>query len=487
MRRTVLVAAAIVAAALATGLSGCGGGHRDAPGSTLTGTLTGSRGSLVPGPGEPLAPRTELAPGGPVVRTLTSFVQLSDLHVTDEESPLRAEQADRIGGSVASSFRPQESLSAQVLAAAVESANALHPGWAIVSGDIVDSDQANELGWAIRVLDGGLVTPDSGRPGYDGVQAKANADPFLYRPDIDAPRHPGLLADAQEPFRSPGLRMPWLPLVSNHDVLVQGVVRPDPALTRVATGNRKLREPSRAALDVVRSARASGRAIDTLLEGDRLGTYGAIAPDAGRRPLGNGTVAVLARAAKVETRAGLLTYDRSVAPGVAMIALDTADRAGGAGGVLPASELAWLAGALVRHRGEHLVVVSPTPLEETRGGGGALALLDRTPGIVAVLAGDTHRNRIRARRTSSGGYWLVRSASLADYPQQFRAYRLQELAGGRVALDTWVVDQAGDSRATGFRRLAGISRDLAYLDTQGGRSQGYAGTRADRNARLFLP
>jgi hypothetical protein len=36
-------------------------------------------------------------------------------------------------------------------------------------------------------------------------------------------------------------------------------------------------------------------------------------------------------------------------------------------------------------------------------------------------------------------------------------------------------------------KLAAISRQLAYLDFQGGRVQGFAGTRADRNARLYLP
>ena len=34
--------------------------------------------------------------------------------------------------------------------------------------------------------------------------------------------------------------------------------------------------------------------------------------------------------------------------------------------------------------------------------------------------------------------------------------------------------------------LAGISRELAYLDAQGGRPQHFAGTRADRNARLYV-
>jgi hypothetical protein len=34
-------------------------------------------------------------------------------------------------------------------------------------------------------------------------------------------------------------------------------------------------------------------------------------------------------------------------------------------------------------------------------------------------------------------------------------------------------------------RLATISRQLAYLDFQGGRPQDFAGTRSDRNANLY--
>ena len=33
--------------------------------------------------------------------------------------------------------------------------------------------------------------------------------------------------------------------------------------------------------------------------------------------------------------------------------------------------------------------------------------------------------------------------------------------------------------------LAGISRELAYLDAQGGRPQQFAGAQQDRNVRLF--
>ena len=48
-------------------------------------------------------------------------------------------------------------------------------------------------------------------------------------------------------------------------------------------------------------------------------------------------------------------------------------------------------------------------------------------------------------------------------------FRLREAPGGAV-LETWMVDHDG-------RGLAGVARELAYLDAQGGRPQGFAGRR----------
>jgi hypothetical protein len=58
--------------------------------------------------------------------------------------------------------------------------------------------------------------------------------------------------------------------------------------------------------------------------------------------------------------------------------------------------------------------------------------------------------------------------------------RLMQTKRG-VALQTWMLDTAG-----GPDTLPGVARELAYLDAQGGRPNGFAGTRRDRNAVLYL-
>jgi 3',5'-cyclic AMP phosphodiesterase CpdA len=459
---------AILAVALAALVAACGS-SQPPPGSTLDGTFRDPDGDgvLQRGAGEPLTDRTDIASPGRVARTLATLAVIADAHVTDEESPLRGEVLDRLGGPVASAFRPQESLTTQVLAAAVDAVNAERPDLVLVEGDLVDNAQANEEAWAATVLRGGTVRPDSGRRGYDGLQAATSPDPFLWRPDVDAPRHPGLLAAAQAPFRSAGLQAPWVRLLSNHDVSVQGLIAPDAELSQFAQGTRKLAGLERWVPAFVREGTAEAAAAARRAMTD---------PDA---PV----IHVPADPARRLAPATATPLDRQLAPGLWLIGIDTADRSGGAQGVVTPDQLAWLADRLRAHAGARLLVAASSPLEETAGGDAALALLDRTPGVLAVLAADTHRSRVRPH----GNYWLIRSPSLADWPEQVRMVRVVQLTDGRPALETWLVDHAGRDGAGGYLGLAGISRDLAYLDAQGGRPKGYAGTALDRNVRLYLP
>jgi hypothetical protein len=162
-----------------------------------------------------------------------------------------------------------------------------------------------------------------------------------------------------------------------------------------------------------------------------------------------------------------------------VIVLDTVRRDVGSGGVLAPEQAQWLSGELANAGDRRVLVVSHQPLTKVDGGAAALALLDRDRHVVAALAGDSHHNRISARHTAAGGYWLVQTAALADYPQQARMLRVREAAGGGTVIETWMVDTAADP-------LADTARELAYLDAQGGRPQHEAGTLMDRNVRLFV-
>src|SRR5205085_10384485 len=146
----VLAAALLVAAAVAIAARDDGGGAT-AIGDTRAVTLADPDGDgrLARAPGEPLRDRTVLAPAARLGRVLATFGQISDAHVRDEESPALVGFLDRLGGAFSPTFRPQESLTTQVLAAAVRSMNAARPGAVVVTGDLIDDDQPNEPSMAL--------------------------------------------------------------------------------------------------------------------------------------------------------------------------------------------------------------------------------------------------------------------------------------------------------------------------------------------------
>jgi hypothetical protein len=481
MMRAVLALAALVLLA-----GGCGGESAagPAPGSTLRATLADPDGDgfLTRGPGLPLAERRDLGGGGKPGREIARFGQITDAHVRDEESPARVPFLDRLGPPFQPTFRPQEAESAQVLDAAVRALDAEHPQAVAVTGDIVDNAQSNELDLAISVLRGGRADPSSGAPAYEGVQEAGNPDPYYYRPDNDAPRHPGLTAAAQRPFTATGLDARWYPALGNHDVLVQGEVPTTPAIERLATGPEMLTGLDR---DVrAPTDEASAPAVVAALLADPGGLPGRtrrVTPDPGRRTLTAAAVIAKLRAGAGLTApgpAGRLDYTFDIGPRVRAIVLDTVDRRGSSRGLVLPEQARWLERRLAEAGDRHVLVISHNPLDTSDGGPQALAAMGAAGNVVAAIAGNRHRNSIEPYRP--GGFWLITTGSLADFPQQSRMFCLREGAGGGVVLDTWMVDQDG-------RGLAGTARELAYLDAQGGRPQGYPGRPVDRNARLYVP
>jgi hypothetical protein len=399
---------------------------------------------------------------------------------------------DRLGPPFQSTFRPHEALTAQVLAGAVRAIRALHPDAVIQGGDLIDNDQRNELAWAMRVLRGGLVR--TGR--YHGVQLASDPDPFYYRPDLDAPRHPGLLRSAGRGFISPGVGAPIHPVLGDHDILVAGELVPTDTTRALAVGDQALWElPTGISLPPGTQLTAGGSPdgpplpglVDQFLAQALAGPKVRVPPDPTRHQLDPAEALQVLRAG---TRTSL-DYSADVGRDLRLIVLDLARRGGGSGGLVRPDQPGWLAGQLdgtgARSGGgvgsgggseagarPWIIVVSHQPLASSEGGEQLLALLDAHPRVIAALAGHTHRSSIEPR----GHYWLINTASLIDYPQQARALRIVRTAGGGVAIQTWMLDHTGSE-------LGMISRQLAYLDAQGGRPKGFAGGRLDRNAALY--
>ncbi len=501
-RRELLAAAAAGAGALA--LAGCGGPGASSAGegSTLKARWVdpSGDGQLVLGSGEALMNRTELGGVAALSTELGRLAHVTDAHVLDAASPARVPFLARLGPPVQSTFRPHETLTAQVLSGTVNAIRGLAPQVVIQGGDLIDNDQNNELAHALALLAGGRVRPGSGADGYYGVQLPSNPDPFYYRPAIDAPRHPGMLDAAVAPFRSAGLGSDWLPVLGDHDGLVAGELVPDAQTQALAVGDRALWElPAKLKLpegfrlnasnspdgppdpSFVQSFLAQALAGPTVrVPADRERYELSFAEVIGRLWRGAGVAAQRGVSAAGSAAASArLDYVRDVGASLRVIVLDLVRRGGGSGGLVVAGQAAWLAEQIASAGQRWIIVVTHFPLLDASGGASLLEVMDRAPRVIAALAGHIHRNQITPRRTAAGGYWLITTASLIDFPQQARGLRVSSTAGGGVVLETWMLDHVGNGP------LGTISRQLAYIDAQGGRANGFSGGASDRNVRLY--
>ena len=213
----------------------------EAPWPTIQASKPGPSGwrRLGLGPAEAHQVRTDLGGHGPLgtLRPLVSFLQVSDLHVTDAQSSIRAEWLDRLGDDDSplrsvlgpiGTYRTQESLTAQVVEAMARRLRGIDTGpvaggpigFVVSTGDAADNAQANEVEAAIGLLTGGtVVAADSGdRSRWEGVGAADAYDPRYWHPDgtppgeqVDRPRSrygfplvPGLLDAARRPFAAGG-------------------------------------------------------------------------------------------------------------------------------------------------------------------------------------------------------------------------------------------------------------------------------------------
>ena len=486
---------------------------------------------MVEEPGEPHVVRAELVAGPPAGGVMARggaiacIGHITDLHVTDAQSPARFEYVNREWEDprfreLLTMQRPHETLNTRAIEALlralgrIERAPFTGSGVDLVAmtGDSIDNTQLNELTNFLALMDGGLVRPDSGSPGYEGVQAPGWPSDIFWKPDGPAggdlfqealgyPRLPGLLELAMEPFEAPGLGLPWLGCYGNHEEVCQGVGIVNPALAAAMTASRKpLAMPEH--LDRDAALETFVRSPELFMSGPAL----EVPPDPARRPITQPEFVDL------HLRAGGHGFsDANVGGGTAyyvhdtervrFITLDTVCAAGGADGQVDPAQLRWLErqleevhstfpardGSVARTRSQDRLVVilshhgldtlaNPRGLQ---GGAELLELLHRFRNVVLWLNGHIHANRVTPRPAAGGGFWEVTTSALVDWPCQGRLVELFDAGSGLLGIACTMVDHDGEG-------LAGVHRELAANVPFNGFDSWRPGRPEDRNVILLL-
>ncbi|MGD0834354.1 MAG: TIGR03767 family metallophosphoesterase [Candidatus Dormibacteria bacterium] len=502
--------------------------------------------------GEQHLVRSELFDGTPGMlplgprRPVGCLAHMTDLHITDVQSPGRFEFVNREFldprfAELIPMQRPQEALTPHALGALIRSLNGEAAGpvtgapleLVLTGGDAIDNGQHNEMRALLRLLDGGTVDPNSGAPRYEGVQSVAWPDdifwipdgrpeaPDMFQRDFGYPVATGLLERAIRPFDSPGLRVPWLGCHGNHDGLCRGVGRMTADLRTALVGGRKpIALPDGLDRD---------RALETFItrpEAFLAGPTVDVTADPGRRHC---TLADFITAHIDGTGSGHGFDDRNLRDGTAylvrdtaavrVVVLDLACPAGSAEGCMDAEQMLWLErrltevhssyrdtqGRTVRTQaGDRIVVVVSHHGSETvtsvrrhadgstpTAGGRLLSTLLRFDNVVLWLNGHTHTHAIRPRRDPAGagrGLWEVTTASLVDWPCQARSIELVDMGDGALAIASTMIDYDGPADPGGAEtplEMASLHRQLAANMPGAGFGSRLEGTPLDRNVIMM--
>jgi len=442
------------------------------------------------GPGLPHDRRLDLMPkeynsNGATQKTrLLNFFTISDIHITDKESPNQLihlqnlHPESRYGSSLYSGVMLYTT---HVLDAAIQTVNALHKqnplDFGISLGDACNTSQYNELRWYIDVLDGKVIRPSSG--------AHLGAETIDY----------------QKPYKAAGLdtSIPWYQTMGNHDHFWMGSfplehrLRKDLRQSYVsddvfATGDL-LSDPRKIGsrdyyMGVLDGSTPYGDVKYAGPVGD-FKTQPKVAADPDRRsilrtewmqeffntsslPAGHGFDMPGAKD-------GFACYSFVPKPNVPlkMIVLDNTQRDDSGSldihghGFLDAARWEWLKKELAdgTAAGQLMVIASHIPIsvEVTAPNSSMgwwtdpsnavtlpdlLAELHSHPNLVLLMAGHRHLNTVKAfvspdpAGAPENGFWQVETSSLHDFPQQFRTFEIFLNSDDTISIVTTNVDPA---------------------------------------------
>ena len=126
----------------------------------------------------------------------------------------------------------------------------------------------------------------------------------------------------------------------------------------------------------------------------------------------------------------------------------------------------------------------------------AVSLLHEFPNAIAWVAGHSHDNVVDSfpNPGGPGGFWSIRVAAEADWPQQSRLLQVFDNHDGTLSIFGTILDHVGQVAAPApgtpaagmdLNDLASAARTMSFNDLQSGAPLG-EGAAADRNVELLV-
>ncbi|MEI8334039.1 MAG: TIGR03768 family metallophosphoesterase [Chloroflexota bacterium] len=455
------------------------------------------------GAGVPRAKRVDIMPNtysGAAetnVASLLRFFTITDIHITDEETPAGTAAMGYMGG-MSSAYSPVMMLTTQVLDAAIQTINALNRhtsfDFGLSLGDAANNAQTNELRWYVDTLDGKVVSPDSG----------VKDDPI-----------PGPGNDYQDAFRAAGLDkgIPWYQVLGNHDHFWIGSLPIDDYIKAAYLGTAILDLGNPFTSDLGLMSRGTyvgaldGRTVNGTVYGAGPVADFATPPqvpvadpnrkpmttpaawmaqffDTTSKPVGHGFTQ-----SNIDGDFASYSFEPRAGVPIKVIALDdtesTADCATGVGGCghsfVDQKRYDWLISELDKGQaeGKLMIIAMHIPIGVEIPGSGMgwsatsavteaafIAKLHTYPNLLALLAGHRHVNCITPFRSPDParpelGFWQIETSSLRDWPQEFRTLQVVRNNDGTVSILATDVDPAVKPGS-----LAALSRTYAVAAQQ---------------------
>jgi metallophosphoesterase (TIGR03768 family) len=465
--------------------------------------------------------RLDLMPAGyfPPAATnsarLLNFFTMSDIHIADKETPAQAVVFGFRGGNP-SAYSPTALMTTQTLDAAVQTMNALHKkrpfDFGIALGDAINNNQYNELRWYIDVMDGKTINPDSG----------AKDDPV-----------PGPLNDYQDIYKAAGLdpTIPWYQTLGNHDQFWLGTNVPDDNIKQSLTGTKILNQGNIFTDPLGLDSRGffMGSIDGRTPYGDVIGAGPASefsesprvpAADPDRRALSRSQwMAEFFNSSSLprghgfnesDVPSGFACYSFEPGPDIPIkvIVLDDTQRDTDPDGLLfmfgslDTARYDWLVNELEKGQKEDklMIIAAHIPIRNESAASSKLwtptssvseqqliAKLHTYPNLVLWMSGHVHRNTVTAFPSPDPGhpelgFWEVETASLRDFPQQFRTIEIVRNSDNTVSVFATDVDPSVSDRSP-----AAISRSYAVATLQTFNSTLVPGPSGSYNAELVKP